>query len=100
MNAESPVKSVIINGKINNPITYKLFPSTEFSEGVWNISLVSISYTCATSDVEELCSVSCNMVKSQKLKDDSYTVESYEQPFGVFLLSSSKIRNTITFGKS
>ena len=99
MNIEGPIKSVIIKGKINKVLVYKLCPSTEFSEGVWNICLSGLGYTLRTNDYSEICKVSCNMIKSQKFNEDNYSVQIYEQPLAMFLLSSEKLKNTFSFGK-
>ena len=92
------IVTIVLKGKINNDIIYRLCPSTEFSEGVWNLCLLSIAFSCA-SNINELCSISCNMVKSQKLNEE-YSVECYEQPLGMCLLNSEKSKNIHYFGKS
>jgi hypothetical protein len=86
----SSVKSVIISGNLNqtNSLTYKLCPnSTEFSQGLWNVSIPSISFSCSTVNVKELCQFSCNFVKSQRWSQNN-EIETYEQPFGMFLLET------------
>ena len=88
MNVGAPIKSVVIYGNLQNDnLTYKLCPSSEFSEGVWNICISSLGYICKTN-VNELCEVSCNLVKSQKY-NNNFEVESYDEPFTLFLLESS-----------
>ena len=92
MNLAGPVKSVIISGNLQNEVlTYKLCPSSEFSDGVWNICILSLGYTCNENDVSEICEVTCNLVKSQKYNHNS-EVESYDQPFSLFLLDSTNSR--------
>ena len=97
MNISSPIKSVVIAGNLqNDDLIYKLCPSTEFSEGVWNICIVSLAYFCK-NDVKEVCEVSSNLVKSQKYTPNS-EVELYDQPFTLFVLDSSKGQNCCYFG--
>jgi hypothetical protein len=93
----SVTKSVIISGNLNRnqALTYKLCPnSTEFSQGLWHVSIPSISYNCYQRNVNELCQFSCNFVKSQRWNQRN-EIESYQQPFGVFLLETST--KTISF---
>jgi hypothetical protein len=55
----------ILNEKFFNSI--KLCPnSTEFSQGLWNVSIPSISFSCNERNVKEVCQFSCNFVKSQR----------------------------------
>ena len=97
MDKKAPCKSVIISGNLkNNDLKYKLCPVNEFSEGVWNISILSIAYFCKAENFEEHCQVSCNLAKAQKFNDISFEVETYNQPFGIFLLEEGK--RTIYFG--
>jgi hypothetical protein len=86
----SSVKSVILSGNLNvkNSLKYKLCPnSTEFSQGLWNISIPSISFSCHERNVKELCQVSCNFVKAQRWSQNN-EIESYEEPLGMFLLET------------
>jgi hypothetical protein len=94
----SPIKSVIVSGNLNrkNSIKYQLCPSTEFSEGLWNISVASIGFSCNERNVKELCRVSCNLVKCQKFNSNQ-EVQTYEQPFALFKIETSE--KTIQFGK-
>ena len=69
MNNEAPIKSVIITGNSKSQITYKLHPDTEFSQGVWYISVSSLAYS-SNIELNELCSVSCNLVKSHRIVKD------------------------------
>ena len=85
----APIKSVLLIGKVSSALIYRLCPSTEFSEGVWNLCLSSIAYSCTTPNIEELCSISCNMVKSQRFNQE-FIVESYEQPLGLCLIKTQK----------
>jgi hypothetical protein len=93
----SPIKSVILSGNLKdkNSVKYQLCPSTEFSEGLWNISVASIAYTCRERNVKELCKVSCNLVKSQKFNNNQ-EVQSYQQPFLMLLLETGT--NKTDFG--
>jgi hypothetical protein len=92
----SSLKSVIISGNLNrkNSIVYKFCPNSgEFSQGLWNIAIPSISFTCNVPNVKEICQFSCNLVKSQRWNSDN-EIESYEEPFGMFLLQTgTKIVN-------
>jgi hypothetical protein len=87
----SSVKSVILSGNLNvkNSLKYKLCPnSTEFSQGLWNISIPSISFSCHERNVKEVCQITCNFVKSQRWSKNN-EIESYEQPLGMFLLETA-----------
>ena len=97
MENQGPVKSVIISGNLQNDLVYKLCPPTEFSEGVWNIAINDIGFQVNVKNFEALCQISSNIVKAQKY-NDSFEVESYDQPFGIFTLKS-KEKTTIHFGK-
>jgi hypothetical protein len=87
-----PIKSVLLKGRLRdsaNPVTYRLCPGTEFSEGKWNLSLISLSYNIIENPQEqinkEVFSISCNQVKGHKYSN-SYEVESYNQPLSTFVL--------------
>ena len=81
---QAPIKSVVISGNLlNNLLTYELCPASEFSDGVWNLCNSSISYYCKAANVNEICQISCNLVKSQRY-NKSFEVETYDQPFNVF----------------
>ena len=95
MEIGAPVKSIIISGNTNTQISYKLYPDTEFSQGVWYMCMPSLAYS-SNLEIKELCSVSCNLVKSQKVINN-YDVQCYEQPFGIFLLESPSKKIT-SFG--
>jgi hypothetical protein len=95
--SSSITKSIILSGNLNvdRNLTYKLCPnSTEFSQGFWNMSISSISYICNQRNVREICQFSCNFVKSQRWNTMN-EIESYQQPFGMFLLESAT--KTIAF---
>jgi hypothetical protein len=93
----SPIKSVLLHGNLNrqNSIKYQMCPSTEFSEGVWNISIASIGFSCLERNVNELSCVSCNLVKSQKFNTNQ-EIENYQQPFGIFKIETGVKR--VQFG--
>ena len=96
MDNKGPIKSVILTGNLKqNSIKYSLCPVTEFSEGVWNITVCSIGYYC-TENFHEHCEISCNLVKAQKF-NKSFEVETYNQPFAVFLLNTGQ--RTLYFDK-
>ena len=97
MDLKGPIKSVITTGNLKeNKLIYKLCPVTEFSDGVWNVAVKSISYVCQTENLKEICKITSNLSKAQKF-NNSFEVESYEQPFGIFLLEEGK--HVISFGK-
>ena len=59
-----PIKSVLLKESIAKKLVYKLVPPTEFSEGVWNLSLASISYsTNFEGNLKDIYSITCNVVK-------------------------------------
>ena len=93
-----PIKSVVISGNLLDGISYKLCPITEFSEGVWNLTLSSLGYYCNIPDIDNICSVSCNLVTAQKYNSNN-EVELYEQPFGIFILKQGP-KKTFTFEKT
>ena len=100
-------KSVILKGTINTEvrkdIVYRLCPINEFSDGIWNLSIVSLSYSVKplTIEIRDVFSVSCNFVKGQKLSS-SHEIETYEQPLSMFMLKnvlSKSSKNIIYFEK-
>ena len=97
MNGGAAIKSVIVSGNLNDNLVYKLCPNTEFSDGAWNVTIKSIGYSCLVPNFKDLCQISCNLVKSQRYKD-SYEVESYDQPFNIFLLETKT--TSLNLGKS
>ena len=96
MDNRAPIKSVILTAHLkNNSVKYQLCPVNEFSEGVWNIAIQSIAYSCV-DNFQEHCQISCNLSKAQRI-NKTFEVESYEQPFGLFLLQ--KGQHVIYFGE-
>ena len=100
MDSQAPIKSVLITGNLkNSDLKYILCPSTEFSAGVWHMCISSVAYSSNIAQIKELCEISCNLVKAQKYSASSYEVESYNQPFAIFLLEDSKSKkNAVYFG--
>ena len=94
----APVKSVIISGNLNDSVVYKLCPITEFSEGVWTLTLLSIGYSYNVANFNSVCSLSCNLITSSKF-NSNFEVELYEQPLGMFILKSGP-PTTIKFEKT
>ena len=94
----APLKSVIISGNLNNSVVYKLCPITEFSEGIWNLTLLSVGYSCNVPNFNSVCSLSCNLITSSKF-NSNFEVELYEQPLGMFLIKSGPPA-TINFEKT
>ena len=99
----SPIKSVLLKGSIKDFIVYKLCPITEFSEGVWQLSLFSIAYTVPpiVNEFNDFYSISCNLVKGQKYSI-SNEVENYELPLSTFILRNKPTkltRNIVYFEK-
>ena len=92
-----PIKSVLLKGRIQQPVTYKLCPGTEFSEGIWTLSLISLTYSLIDSQQtnKELFSISCNQVKAQKISS-SNEIENYDQPLTTFLLDH-KVKTKIVY---
>ena len=102
-----PVKSVILKGSINTQvrkdIVYRLCPINEFSVGIWNLSILSLSYSVKplTIEIKDIFSVSCNFVKGQKLSL-THQVETYEEPLSMFLfknVQNKTSKNIIYFEK-
>ena len=88
-----PMKSVLIKGILNSvnesdKLLYKLCPITEFSDGHWNLCVVSLFYNCRTTNIKDYFSVSCNLVKAQKFSNEN-EVESYQEPLVTFYLEST-----------
>ena len=98
-----PIKSVLLKGSINDYIVYKLCPITEFSEGVWQLSIFSIAYSVPAilNEINDIFSISCNLVKGQKYSILN-EVENYQLPLTTFILQNkpSKVtRNIVYFEK-
>ena len=97
MDLRAPIKSIILSGNLNQNLKYQLCPVTEVSEGVWNITVCSIGYSCDIENFSEHCEISCNLSKAQKF-NETFEVQTYNQPFGVFLLQKGK--GTAYFNKN
>ena len=82
-----PMKSVILKGTLKRGLVYRLYPNTEFSEGLWNLTILSISYSLNVNNINDIFSVCCNLVKAHKISQLN-EVENYEQPLGVFHLKN------------
>ena len=86
MNAD---KSVCISGNFaNGPISYTCYPTNEFSDKQWLLSVQSVSFNSA-NDLSATCVITCNFVTSQK-RSTSGEVEFYEQPLNTFHLKTSR----------
>ena len=96
---QSLIKSVIISGNLNNSLKYKLCPSTEFSEGVWNLCVLSAAYSCNTIQINAICSISCNLVKAQKYNSNN-EIELYEQPLCICQIRSEIPKKTFSYEKT
>ena len=99
MNIQAPIKSVIVSGNLKNGLKHSLCPRSEFSEGAWNISVSAIAVDFKIESYNELCEISCNLVKSQKF-NASFEVECYDQTLNIFALKCSETekKNVIQFG--
>ena len=98
MDKKAPIKSIVITGNLNNTdLKYQLCPVNEFSEGVWNIAILSIAYLCSIQNFKEHCQISCNLATSQKFSEN-FQVELYQEPFALFTLE--EVNKTIYFGKT
>lgn len=99
MSNQAPIKSVIVNGNLKSGLTYNLCPISEFSEGAWNICVSAIAFSFKIQNFNELCDISCNLVKSQKF-NASYEVERYNQSLNIFHLkcSENEKKNVVRFG--
>lgn len=86
------MKSVLLKGDLrtNSTIDYILTPNTEFSNGKWKICVNYLAYNCDEPNVNEICHLSCNFVRSQKYSVELKETITYEQPFGIFQLESGK----------
>ena len=96
MDSKAPIKSVLLSANLEtNFLKYTLCPVNEFSEGVWNIAIKSIAFSCEIRNFKEICQISCNLCKAQK-RNQSFQVQSYQQPFGTFVMQEGK--HVIYFG--
>ena len=95
-----PIKSVLLKGRLQRNLTYKLCPGMEFSEGLWNLSLVSFTYSLIDSQLttREVFSISYNQVKGQKISN-SNEIENYDQPLNTFVLDHKVKTKVIYFEK-
>lgn len=91
------VKSVLLKATLKKPLSYNLYPPTEFSDGIWNVAIVSLSYSSNQEiQVKDVFSISCNFVKGQKISTTN-EIESYNQPFTTFLFEGTVLVKTIYF---
>ena len=82
-----PIKSVILKGTLKQGLVYRLYPNTEFSDGIWNLTISSLSYSLNVNNVNDIFSISCNFIKDHKISHLN-EVQNYQQPLGVFHLKS------------
>ena len=101
------VKSVLLKGTLKSSsdqtVIYKLCPINEFSEGIWNLCIQSISYSVPANrnNINDLFSVTCNVIKGQKLSVNN-EVEIYNQPLCMFVFNNVRNqsqRNIVYFDK-
>jgi len=78
-------KSVCLNGKLKQGLSYTPCPSSEFSNSLSKIAIGSISFS-SKELIKERCIISCNFVKSQRYRTD---IEYYEEPLALFLLETN-----------
>ena len=99
MNNQAPIKSVIVNGNLRSGLTHILCPISEFSEGAWSICVSAIAFSFNIENFNEICDISCNLVKSQKF-NASHEVERYNQTLNIFHLKCSENdkKNVVRFG--
>ena len=87
-------KAVQVSGNLSsNQIVYTLCPPNEFSEGVWNVAISNVAYE-SNENLNVFCTVSCNLVQSQKISDANQVV-SYQMPLASFLI---KTTSTVSSG--
>lgn len=99
MNNQGPIKSVVVSGNLKKGLTYLLYPLTEFSEGAWNICVSAVAFNFKTENFNELCGISCNLVKAQKF-NASHEVECYDEILNIFQMKCSQEdkKNVVRFG--
>ena len=94
-------KAVQISGNLNyQPLVYKLCPTNELSEGSWHIAIGAVSFE-SNETLNSLCTLSCNLVQSQKFSDSNQVV-TYKEPLVSFIIktvaSPSGSRGIYRFG--
>jgi len=84
----SAQKSVCINGNPKSgPIRYICYPSNEFSQGKWELSVGGVVFD-SSKTISQTLTISCNFITS---KQRTTTGESnvYEQPLNTFHLKTN-----------
>ena len=80
-------KAVQISGNLSSKaVVYKLCPTNEFSEGCWHIAIGAVSFQ-STLTLNCLCTLSCNLVQSQKFSESNQVV-TYKEPLVSFLIKT------------
>lgn len=82
-------KSVVLQGTLNKDLEYRPFSSSEFTKELSLFCCSNITYK-STQDIDELCTISCNFITSQKLENGQ--IRSYEQPITSFRLTTSSTK--------
>lgn len=76
-------KSIVVSGNLKNlKLGYRLCPSTEFSAGLWNVTVSSLCCE-ARVDIDAFCTITSNFCVSKKYSSNGQ-VETYQEPFGTF----------------
>ena len=95
----SAIKSILLKGNFTTvPVTYKLCPNTEFSEGAWNLSIHAISYQCQEANFVSQCALTCNFVRGQKYSLNETSITNYQMPLIVFSVETGS--RTINTGQT
>ena len=81
----SAIKSILLKGNFKDKkVNYRPCPSSEFSNGAWNVCINAISYNCHDQNFKSDCSISCNFVRGQKFSANEDSILTYQLPMVLF----------------
>jgi len=91
--SDAPINTLTLKGKLNNPISIKLFPFNDFQQGRWNVSISQLIFHIKNEvrekdkviQIKEICGLSCNFVKTKQYSKTN-ELETIFQNLHLFIL--------------
>lgn len=82
------IRSLTVSGTLNENdcLTYKLYPSSEFSNGVWQMCITSVGISTLNEiPSSQFALINCNLIKDLKITDE-YNIDSFYPTITTILL--------------
>lgn len=86
------LKSLVLTGNLKEVqhLSYKLYPSSEFNTGTWQMCVTSVAYNqVEETSVNQLALLNCNMVKDLKM-EHNYTIATFYPTLTSVLMNCDK----------